>query len=154
MSNINIGYTSNSYNVFADCYNLRLVEINNTESIGSYCFENCQLLETVTINGITDIKSDAFKDCQNLTTLEITMNNTNDTTQIREEIINGCTSLTSITINKPENTSLTIDQFALSHSVLTDIYVSWAEGEVANAPWILNPTGVTVHYSDKDVVYP
>ena len=57
-------------------------------------------------------------------------------------MINGCKMLTKIEIHsKP--TKINSQAFYNCPS-LTDIYVPWAEGEVANAPW--SAGGATIHY--------
>lgn len=44
-----------------------------------------------------------------------------------------------------EGTPVSIDATALATKRATDIYVPWAEGEVANAPW--GATNATIHYN-------
>ena len=55
----------------------------------------------------------------------------------------NCTSLKKINFyTKPSN----FDAYVFNGSTnLTDIYVSWSEGEVANAPW--GATNATIHYN-------
>lgn len=54
-----------------------------------------------------------------------------------------CASLRAVTfLGKPKE--MGADAFADCYS-LTDIYVPWAEGEVANAPW--GATNATIHYN-------
>lgn len=85
-------------------------------SISSSAFYGTKISEITIPQGVDEIGDNVFKNCTNLTT--VVFKGTPST--IAATIFNGCTAL-------------------------TDIYVPWAEGEVANAPW--GAYGVTIHYN-------
>ncbi len=64
-------------------------------------------------------------------------------TTIGSKIFRSCVKLTSVTF-KGTPTSMSATAFG-DCSALTDIYVPWAEGEVAGAPW--GATNATIHYN-------
>lgn len=140
-----------------------LSKCKNLTSIGSYAFFNCNKLELTKLpSGITSIGYQAFYFCSNITLTELP----NGITSIEQETFAGCAKLaltelpsgiTSIKYYAFENcrglTSLTFKGTASSIannafndcSNLLDIYVPWAEGAVAYAPW--GATNATIHYN-------
>ena len=107
----------------------------------------------------------AFKGCTSLTTIDLTkvssigMYGLSNCTSLPSEIMLGATALNNnafyyqpkITVIRFTGTPSSITADALNHITaynsaanLTDIYVPWSEGEVANAPW--GATNATIHY--------
>ena len=69
----------------------------------------------------------------------------NDVTSISSNAF-AWSSLNSITIKSSNPSSLSISSSAFNYTnQLTDIYVSWSEGEVWGAPW--GATNATIHYN-------
>lgn len=131
--------------------------------VGNYAFSNYTALALTTLpSGITVIGQYSFRNCSNialtalpaaLTTVDVqafygckslaiaTMPHT--VTSIGERAFYGCTGLTSLRFT---NKLIEIHANAFSGcSNLTDIYVSWSENEVANAPW--GAADATIHYN-------
>ncbi len=83
----------------------------------SNAFFNCKaLVEAPCLPNLTYISDNAFRNCDLLTTVKLG---------------GDVTSFGTIAFNECPN--------------LKDIYVTWAEGEVANAPW--GATTATIHYN-------
>lgn len=155
-------FTSLSSNMFTECSKLEEVILpTNLTSIGSYAFSLCSLLESLDLpDSITTINSYAFNNCKKLKLSKLPSNLTTIATYAfrgigNEEVVipssvtsigtyafAECSSLKTIYI-KPTLSSLPVNVFS-SDSSITDIYVPWAEGAVANAPW--GATNATVHY--------
>lgn len=108
-------------------------------TIGDNAFRNCIRMTSLTIgNGVTSIGSNAFEDCNRLTSIVIP----NSVTSIGNYAFRDCIGLTSVTF---EGTPSIIYANAFTGCTnITDIYVPWAENEVANAPW--GATNATIHY--------
>jgi len=86
-------------NAFAECANLKSVEIYNC-NIGANAFYNCDKLETVYINQCI-IENSAFKDCDNLKNVIIKGNHVssvNDFCSIRDSAFESCDNLENLTI--------------------------------------------------------
>ena len=133
--------------------------------IGSYAFSNNPSLATVTFNNsnLKSIGVGAFYYCSNLS--EIAYFHITSITRIPTQCFYGCSKLTSIVFpatvtdvgsyvvgssgvtsvtfrSKP--TDISSSAFRSADS-LTDIYVPWSSGAVANAPW--GATSATIHYN-------
>ena len=86
------------------------------EEIGSQAFQNCILLTSITLpSGLDYLGRYAFRSCTALESVTFT----GTPSSIAANIFAGCTEL-------------------------RNIYVPWAEGAVAGAPW--GATNATVHY--------
>ena len=98
--------------------NLKLTKLpRNTTTISNYCFWGCTGITISEIPaGVTTIGNSAFT---------------------------GCTGITSLTF-KGTPTSIPSWTFG-DNANLKDIYVPWAEGAVANAPW--GASSATIHYN-------
>ena len=113
---------------FSYCRNMRLTTLpSRLTEIGAYAFTGCQSLAITTIpEGVTIIDEEAFRGCIGITSLLFM----GTPRSIASNAFYECTNL-------------------------TDIYVPWAEGDVANAPW--GASNATVHYMDgktlEDVQY-
>ena len=137
-------------------------------SIGESAFQNCPSLESINLpSGLTEIGANAFNACKKLAITEIPSGVTklmsyvfayNAATEFTVHA--GVTALYQGCINRAPNmkkvtflgTPTTIHASAFSYcTAITDIYVPWAEGEVANAPW--GATNATIHYGvGKEIV--
>lgn len=103
---------------FARCFQLKSIH-GNFEKLTTLhtTFDGCLALSEIPyMPNVTSVGANSFRDCVSLTSLKIYKKLTNFATNA----LNGCTNL-------------------------TDIYVPWAEGEVANAPW--GATNATIHYN-------
>lgn len=149
---------------FASCDKLASVKFgNNVSSIGVRVCENCIALISVE-HSATKLESFAFRNCRKLTDIQL-----NTVTSIGQNTFYDCTALTDIVFS--ENLRF-MDMYAFrncsgiktvtfkgtptgriensvfnSCTALTDIYVPWAEGAVANAPW--GATNATIHYNSE-----
>ena len=142
--------------------NLKITEVNMPEltSIGVYAFQYCRSLVAVHFAVLTAIDQLVFNGCTSLKTIDIP-----NVVSIANSAFSGCTALEEIEL--PEslrsmdtnvfggNTSLRTVIFrgnmnrigynAFNNCTnLTDIYVPWAEGAVASAPW--GAVNATIHY--------
>ena len=93
------GVTDVGSNAFANCTNVTEATLNNKGDIGQYAFKNCTALKKVTINSCKDgalIRVGAFEGCSALTTF--TINNT-EVVYVYHDTFTGCTALTTVTLN-------------------------------------------------------
>ena len=114
------GLTSIAFQTFSGCSSLALTSFpEGLTSIGGSAFSGCSSLAlTVLPEGLTTIEGNAFA---------------------------NCTGLTSITFL---GTPTTLGAGAFSNCTnLKDIYVPWADGDIAGAPW--GATNATVHYTES-----
>lgn len=109
-----------SYSAFDECTNLAIKKLpDGLTAIGSYVFRYCRNLALTELpSGIRDIWGNAFYGCTGLTSITFLGTPTN----LADEPFKGCTNL-------------------------KDIYVPWAEGDIAGAPW--GATNATVHYTES-----
>lgn len=108
----------------------------------TYTFNQCGSLENIygNFDNITNITT-AFDGCKTLLEVPYMPN----LTVIGANTFRNCTTLTSVKIYK-KLTNFATSAFA-GCTNLTDIYVPWAEGEVANAPWGAPNENLTIHYN-------
>ena len=101
-----------------------IVITEQKDPIKSY-FKGETTLLSLNLDKIADF---AFQNQANLTELKIY-----DTTEIGQQAFSGCSGLTSVVFDSfvPK---IALDAFDKCPN-LTTIFVSWAEGEVANVPW-------------------
>lgn len=130
---------------FADLIERTITEVfipKGITKIGEYAFSYCPNLKSVTIpNGVTALSGSAFNNCTALE--EITIPSSVNT--LSSNCFNGCTALRKVTFL---GTPTSIRELSFEKcTAVTDIYVPWAEGAVANAPW--GATNATIHYETK-----
>ncbi len=150
---------------FAECTELVNISLpDSLETINHYAFRDLEKLKLEKLpTKITYIGTEAFRGCKNLaltslpsnlTTLlnRVFQNTAVMITRIPEKItgigtncFGNCLSMKTVTFDgKP--TSINTAAFNGSTNI-TDIYVPWADGEVAGAPW--GATNATIHYNHK-----
>ena len=126
---------------FYNCQNLALTSLpSGITSIGSSAFYNCKNLALTSLpDGITEIREYGFTLCSNLRLTYLP----DGITKIGNYAFRWCDGLTTITF-KGTPTSISSSAFHGCGNI-TDIYVPWAEGAVAGAPW--GATNATIHYN-------
>lgn len=109
-------------------------------SIGDSTFNSCPKLALTSLPaGVVSIGESAFIRCTKLALAELPAG----LTSIGVNAFYGCTGLTSITFL---GTPTTLHASAFNGCTnLKDIYVPWAEGDIAGAPW--GATNATIHYA-------
>lgn len=133
---------------------------------GNVCMGATSLVEVDFQGENVTMSASAFKGCTALTTIDLTkvssigMNCLSNCTSLPSEIVLGATALNNnafyyqpqITVIRFTGTPTSIASDAFSSVTgwnsaanLTDIYVPWSEGAVANAPW--GATSATIHYN-------
>ena len=80
---------------FLDCTELVSVTLTNLSRIGSHGFEGCSKLSNLSLTGVSAIDEFAFQNCTSLTSISIP----DSTTSISSSFIDGCSNITSITVN-------------------------------------------------------
>lgn len=121
----------------------KLVSISlpeSIQSIGVSAFYRCEKLESISLPNLLTIADGTFAYCKALTSITIPAS---------VNVINGapflyCTGLTSVNFKGTPTGKISASAFNGCPN-LTDIYVPWAEGAVANAPW--GATNATIHYN-------
>ena len=126
--------------IFFGCENLETVTMNpSITSIPYYCFNGCTNLKNIDLSNVKSISDSAFEKT-GMTNVVL-----NDVTSISSSAF-AWSSLNSITIKSSNPSSISISSSAFNYTDhLTDIYVSWSEGEVWGAPW--GATNATIHYN-------
>ncbi|MBR2474731.1 MAG: leucine-rich repeat domain-containing protein [Clostridia bacterium] len=149
--------------------NIKSVIISNSvREIGDYAFGNCSSLTTVVFigNSVTDIGEAAFMYCsisgglilpdsitrieymafQEILITEIVIPDSVD--YVGDAMLFACPNLKTVTFKgTPTTIDCQYDGVFTYCSNLTDIYVPWSEGEVANAPW--GADNATIHYNSE-----
>ena len=108
--------------------------------LSDYTFSNCRYLKNINgLERITSIGNYCFEACMSLTGTLVLGEATNT-------LGKGCFRYNPFDAVKFLGTPTSIDGTVFDYtSTITDIYVPWAEGEVANAPW--GATNATIHYN-------
>lgn len=107
---------------FKGCTSLKEIDLTRVSSIGMYGLQNCTSLPSEIVLGATSLNNSAFYYQSQITAIRFT----GTPTSIASDAFSAITGWGSA-------------------ANLKDIYVPWAEGEVANAPW--GATSATVHYN-------
>ena len=126
--------------VFSSCSNLKITTIPaGVQTIGGSAFSFCVSIQTLDILGGPDIGLYAFQTCTGLT--QVIYRGSGK--EIYDYAFYECTGLTNVTFKgTPSNISSNAFKGCTN---LTNIYVPWAEGAVAGAPW--GATNATIHYN-------
>ena len=129
------GYSAGMYNELRDVY-----LPNGLTYLSSNTFARCSKLENVygDLTNLIQLSDSVFDACKGLKELPYMPN----LTTYGANAFRNCTSLTEVKIYKKCNVNA--NTFTQCDNLL-DIYVPWAEGEVANAPW--GATNATIHYN-------
>lgn len=125
---------------FGDCSSLEKIEIpGSVKTILGGTFSGCTALKTVVLNeGVSEVKGGAFSGC-------VALENISFPASLRL-LDSGALAGANVKTIKFKGTPTTIDEGACPGATqITDIYVPWSEGEVANAPW--GATNATIHYN-------
>lgn len=135
------GVTRIGESAFIGCTSLKSIVIPGTvKEIDKKAFYDCSSLESLVINeGVKVIDSQAFQGCDALASLTIPAS----VTTVESQFVRDCAVMKSV-VFKGKPTSISTLAF-MGANALADIYVPWAEGEVAGAPW--NATAATIHYN-------
>lgn len=114
---------------------------SSLRELGNGAFQNCT---GVTISETPDklriIPNSAFSGCTGIS--ELTLNAV--VSDLYKNSFDGCTNLTKVTFKGIPTGQMNANAFSNCNN-LKDIYVPWAEGTVANAPW--GATNATIHYN-------
>lgn len=138
------GITKIGVYAFFGCTGLYLEEglPSKLQSIGNNAFSGCRSLSIETLpEGLTTIGSNGFYNCESIAIEDIP----STVTSIGGAAFRGCENLYTLAFHSKVN-SLSNNAF-INCTNLTDIYVPWGEGEVANAPW--GAPNATIHYNTK-----
>jgi hypothetical protein len=140
---------------FAFCPNLKSINLENVETIGSCAFYQCTALERVE-SACSLIEDSAFQNCKSLTTVKLTGD-----LEIYASAFAGCSKLVEITL--PSSIEY-FDILTFSNCTsLTDIHflgtkAQWdaierddMEGDEMELNWNHNTGNYTVHCTDGDV---
>ena len=113
---------------------------NAGDYIWGYTFDKCANLTALAIPaGTTTVSDYAFRDCSSLALVELP----SSITRVTGGAFLRCSGLLYVTfLGTPTSISATAFNNCTN---LTDIYVPWSEGEVADAPW--GATNATIHYN-------
>ena len=118
---------------------------NGVREIGKFAFELCPLTSVTIANSVTKIDESAFAETL-ITSVVIPEN----VSYIGDFAFGACPSLVTATFKgTPDTIDYQGDGAFIYCDNLTDIYVPWSEGEVANAPW--GATNATIHYNSGGV---
>lgn len=140
--------TSIGAQAFRGCTNLAgTVDLKNVVTVYSTAFRDSAKIAALNLGTkLEDIRDTAFRGLTAITSIEFpgTLN------RIQSSAFYGCTALKTVTFVKGNRnyptSGLAADIFS-GCTALTDIYVYWAQGQVANAPWGA-PSGCKIHYTD------
>lgn len=137
-----------NYRAFQDCANLKgTVDLKNVKTLGEAAFRGCNQITNVVMNAMEVLDGSAFYYCTALTdiTLPGTIKN------VKTGAFRNCSALKTVTFEQGDSAAIHIATDAFTNSsAITDIYVYWNSGAVANAPWGA-PAGCKIHYNDITV---
>lgn len=127
------------------CRLREVIFCDNIYYFSNSMFYNCTQLKTLKgdFSKTMQIGHSTFKGCSSLSKFPYMP----ELISLQTNAFNGCTGLTEFKMYETSGTnSVTIIGNAFAGCTnLKDIYVPWAEGEVANAPW--GAINATIHYN-------
>jgi len=147
------GVTSIGNSAFQNCTNLALTELpSGVTSIGQSAFRGCTNLALTSLpSGLTTISANSFQDCASAAIASLPPLLTSiaayafsgsgvvfaqipaSVTTLDSSCMAGCTGLTTLSFL---GTPTSIAAQALRYCTnITDIYVPWSQGDIADAPW-------------------
>lgn len=129
---------------FLGCPKLNITELPDTVyeiEVAALAGTNCALSKLPA--NLAKIEDDAFDLCKGNTFKEIPAG----VFTIGARAFKENTGLTELTIHKHPDLHIHSTAFVECDNLL-DIYVDWAEGEIANAPW--GAPNATIHYNHKE----
>ena len=140
------GVTNIATGAFADCTDLQSVVIpDSVTAIGVNAFRGCAFQSVSIPPNLSLIDQNVFAGCRNLQTVVIPIG----VEEVRAQAFNNCTGLKIVTFKGTPTLSTLYGLYAFQGCTgITDIYVPWAEGEVAGAPW--GATNATIHYNHTE----
>jgi len=163
LEEIDLPLQTNSPNVygFRYCSALKKVNVPKWESISQGCFQESGNITECDFSSVTTINANAFlgTNTKKLTFEDITTIGTAFQNSSLEELIFNsisgaipsqmCQSCSNLKVFKiktsPYPTSINAYAFIGTTQNTLDIYVPWAEGAIAGAPW--GATNATIHYN-------
>lgn len=150
---------------FGNCSNLQVINLSNTITIKSRGLSGCTSLKSLNLPHVVTIQSYALQSCTGL----VTVNLGDSLTTIGDYVFSGCSSLETVSLpatvrriengtfkdcTKLKNVIFNGKPYFIGSSAftgddaLTDIYVSWEEGQLSGAPW--GATNAVIHYIDEE----
>ena len=140
---------------FDSCSKMESINIPKAATIGGSAFYTCKALTSISLPAVTTIGSSSFSCCYNMESYALGDGLTKigdyafyknekitelilgpNVTNLGSNMINGCKLLTKLELHsKPSKIN---SQAFYNCPSLTDIYVPWAEGEVANIHYEYN----------------
>lgn len=99
-------------NMFTNCRNLEILDINNVTDIEEQCFMNCIKLNDTVVNNVQYIGREGFSGCRSFNTVRL-----NSIKNIGEEAFSDCSNLKEVIFNGPlcPDIKHKIDNFAKSN---------------------------------------
>ena len=167
------GYLNLGANAFSGCLSLNITDVYKNVTAENNCFQNCSSIYNLhfhgnlTANGTGGGGRDVFAGCALMRSFRVDGVFTASTISSSATMFSNCSSLADVKLlgsprvgsNVFKNvtalkrviiastpTSLHSSAFTGCTGV-TDVYVSWSEGDVAGAPWGM--TNATVHYDTQ-----
>lgn len=132
---------------FESCTSIASLDFSNDyiQYIKDYAFFGCSGLKKITFrpNLVEEIGNNAFENCSSLQTISVGSNNS---LIMRTNCFKSCTSLNAAYLSSGflPLSFISTDAFEGCPNLI-NIYVSWAENAVKNAPW--GATNATIHYN-------
>ena len=123
--------------LFLGCSQLTRVNAPNLKDVPLETFMNCSLLTDISFANIETLGNNAFNGCASLSG-ELLLPKIKT---VGNSVFRGAKFAVAKFGTKPTMGTNVFQNCTL----LTDIYVPWSQGEVANAPW--GATSATIHYN-------
>ena len=125
-----------------ELFNLRDVVLNPSwVTLESYSFQRCVSLKNINLENITTFNRNSMEETMALEQVIFSAN----LLAINQRAFYRSGITSAIFLNATDNLPTIANDAFHQASQLKDIYVPWAEGAVANAPW--GATNATIHYN-------